>query len=185
MSHEPIDRYTLRTPRENAKIEDHHRKQREAQQAKLAADWERFKDKVRADVEAETDAKAAELAELAGLSPEQRVERELQRQSHAQIPGNYPRRPDGWTMALQEIRAEQVEAEQRERKAREDALGLPERQAQWQAAQDAITATRQAAEREAAEICRASEQAAQERAQDELDALGPYPTIDDLEKVTA
>ena len=180
-------------------------KQRAAEQAKLTRDWEKFKAQVRADIEAETNAKAAEEAELVGLSPEQRIERVLQRRSEAQIPGNYPRRPAGWMIARQEIRTEEREAEQRERQdreqteqreleAREKDLGLPKaRQRAEREERDADTECDEAlaklnAEHEQAceavrDRCRVRHETARQTVKALEDRLLRTPTNDDLEQV--
>ena len=160
-------------------------KQREAAAARRAereraerAD-ERLKAQARADLAAGAERRAAEAAELAAMTPEQRTARYLEQQAHPPAPGLA--KPRGYYAALEAVRREDAEREREQLEQRERDLGLPKMQAKWEARQQEIAAARDTAIREAAERCRAEQQAAHDKAERALEQLGPRPTLESLE----
>jgi hypothetical protein len=138
-------------------------------------EFERLKEKVRADLKAKDEARAAEVAEVERMSPVQLIARERQRET--QPPQRTPSLPRGWVIAREAVEAEDRERAQEQRRQVERDAGLTKRQAKFDAAEQAIKDARAAAVREAGERCRADEQAAREREQQELNALGERPTL--------
>ena len=127
---------------------------------------------VRADLKAESEAKAAEAAELANMTPAQLAAREHRLQT--QIPPPGPGKPDGYFLALEAIRREDA-AKEREQQEREQ--DLPRRRDEWDGKAQAIDAALEDALGEAHEKHREALQAARDRAETERDALGPRPTL--------
>jgi len=84
-------------------------------------------------------------------------------------------------IALDEIATEDRKAATREREQRAEALGLPELQAEHAARVEAI---REARVQTVAEL-RAAERAAVQLEQQQLDELGPAPTLESLEATAA
>ena len=119
------------------------------------------------------------MVELAAMTPAQLAAREQHRQTHIPKPG--PGLPDGYWLASEEIDREAREEKDAERKQREHDAGLPKRQAAWDARREQIDQARADAIHEAGERCRAAEQAARDRAEQQLAELGERPTLEAIE----
>jgi hypothetical protein len=140
-----------------------------------SAPWSSRIAKVRADLEAAAETKAAEAAELEGLTAQQLAARGHHRHTH--IPTPPPAKPTGYYPALEAIRAEDKAKESEQHEQRERKLGIPQKQAAWDARRQEIENTRAAAIREAAEACRTSERAARDKHNMSLTSSASAPAL--------
>ena len=118
------------------------RQRREAEQRATeergAREWERLKSEVRADLEAKAEVRAAEATRLVRMGPAE-LAAHYQRQQ-TEIPTPPPPRPNGWWLAVEEIKREQADSAREQREEHEHADGTIARRENWDAAQAAIAA---------------------------------------------
>jgi hypothetical protein len=170
-----------RTPQEQQILARYRRQEQE--KAKREADhlaaegsrWQRFRAKVRREKEEAEEADARDAETLAAMSPEQLARHYAK---HPPDPSERaPHLPKQHWIALDDDRRERAKAEAAEREQREQDLGLPKLQQRWHAQVEELHQERLAAEREADE----AKKAARDWEAEQLEALGPCPTLESLE----
>jgi hypothetical protein len=160
-------------------------RRQEAEKAKREADhqaaessrWERFRAKVRREAQERDEAEARDAETLAAMSPEALARHYAK---HPPLPSDRVQRlPTQHWLALDDDRRERAKAEIAEREKRERDLGLAKLQKRHAARIEEFHQERLAAER----IADDAKRAAREREHEQLEALGPCPTLESLEGV--
>jgi hypothetical protein len=143
--------------------------------------WDAFKARVKREHRERREAVEADNATIEAMSGTAKAEFFARRQTEGSVPMVGDGRPPRYRIAAEELEVEERKRAIAEREQREHDAGLRKAQAAHTARVEEIRRDRLVAEAEADEAKRA----AREHEQEQLEELGPAPTLESLESVPA
>jgi hypothetical protein len=136
--------------------------------------WEQFKKRVARERQERAEALEADAATIEAMSPRQQAEHFAQLQKPGAVEKIASPLPQRATIALQDIRTDELREQNREREKRENDPALLKRQVRWDARVEKFHDERKAAEAKAEE----AKKAARAREQEQLEELGERPALE-------